>query len=208
MAKHRGGCPHAEGDILTQMLPIVERIAMKYRFGNSFDSDDLISDGMLAVMRAIREDTGKNSASFKTFASVCARNAMISRLRKKSVRAEGGVDFWDMIPDEKKSIEPPDNIDDLAEFSEVASIAAQAAKDLPEEQQQVILLLTQGVLPDDIADRLGFTPAELKERLNRVVAFLSFEIQMEAPEQAARLARYCNAGGSPEKPLLRLMRGS
>ena len=48
------------------------------------DSDDLIQEGMLGLMKAVREFNGSKEASFRTFAEVCIRNRVYSVLRAAS----------------------------------------------------------------------------------------------------------------------------
>jgi len=45
------------------------------------DSEDLIQEGMIGLMRAIREYDAEKAASFRTFADTCIRNRLYSVLR-------------------------------------------------------------------------------------------------------------------------------
>ena len=45
------------------------------------DSEDLIQEGMIGLMRAIREYDAEKAASFRTFADTCIRNRLYSALR-------------------------------------------------------------------------------------------------------------------------------
>jgi RNA polymerase sporulation-specific sigma factor len=66
---------------VASFMPILEQEARKLAYGNSFNADDLIQEGVLAVIRALgsyNPTRGKLSGYIRT----CARNRMISYLRR------------------------------------------------------------------------------------------------------------------------------
>ncbi len=48
------------------------------------DSEDLLQEGMIGLMKAVREYDGERDASFRTFAETCVRNRLLSVLRAAS----------------------------------------------------------------------------------------------------------------------------
>ena len=71
----------SEGPDITSFMPILEQEARRLAYGNSFTVDDLIQEGVLAIMSALdsyNPDRGNLSGYIRT----CARNKMISYLRR------------------------------------------------------------------------------------------------------------------------------
>jgi RNA polymerase sigma factor (sigma-70 family) len=66
---------------VTSFVPLVTREARKLAYGNNFTADDLIQEGILAAMSAMSSyDPGRGS--MEGYIRVCARNRMISYLRR------------------------------------------------------------------------------------------------------------------------------
>ena len=70
----------AEEALVTRYNRLVRQITRPYFLAGG-DSDDLIQEGMLGLMKAVREFNGSKEASFRTFAEVCIRNRVYSVLR-------------------------------------------------------------------------------------------------------------------------------
>ena len=73
----------AEEVLVTRYHRLVRAITRPYFLAGG-DSDDLIQEGMMGLMMAVREFDGSKEASFRTFAEVCIRNRMFSALRAAS----------------------------------------------------------------------------------------------------------------------------
>ena len=76
----------AKGDdaaltVLTvRYMPIVAGRALGY-FSDGYDSDDLIQEGMIGLIKAIRSFSPEKGASFHTFALLCIDRNIISAVR-------------------------------------------------------------------------------------------------------------------------------
>ena len=70
----------AEEALVTRYNRLVRQITRPYFLAGG-DSDDLIQEGMLGLMKAVREFDRSKEASFRTFAEVCIRNRVYSVLR-------------------------------------------------------------------------------------------------------------------------------
>lgn len=73
----------AEEVLVTRYNRLVRAITRPYFLAGG-DSDDLIQEGMMGLMKAVREFDSSKEASFRTFAEVCIRNRMFSALRAAS----------------------------------------------------------------------------------------------------------------------------
>ena len=75
-----GGDREAEEALVKRYNRLVRQITRPYFLAGG-DSDDLIQEGMLGLMKAVREFDCSKEASFRTFAEVCIRNRVYSVLR-------------------------------------------------------------------------------------------------------------------------------
>lgn len=98
----------AEEALVERYVRLV-RICSRPHFLAGGDSEDLLQEGMLGLLSAIREYEGDKNCSFKTFAEICIRNrihsAIRSAARKKHAPLNDGVPL-DVLSDESKSQGP------------------------------------------------------------------------------------------------------
>lgn len=74
------GDRRAEEALVTRYHRLVRVITRPYFLAGG-DSDDLIQEGMMGLIKAVREFNCSKEASFRTFAEVCIRNRVFSALR-------------------------------------------------------------------------------------------------------------------------------
>ena len=79
-ARSAAGDRQAEEALVKRYNRLVRQITRPYFLAGG-DSDDLIQEGMLGLMKAVREFDCSKEASFRTFAEVCIRNRVYSVLR-------------------------------------------------------------------------------------------------------------------------------
>ena len=79
-ARVAAGEREAEEALIKRYTRLVRQITRPYFLAGG-DSDDLIQEGMLGLMKAVREFDRSKEASFRTFAEVCIRNRVYSVLR-------------------------------------------------------------------------------------------------------------------------------
>ena len=84
------------------------RVCARPFFLSGGDSEDLIQEGMLGLLSAIREYDPQKGASFKTYAEICIRNRIQSAIRnasrKKHSPLNEGVSLEDVLSDETQSL--------------------------------------------------------------------------------------------------------
>ena len=130
IAEAKAGDSAAEDKLLRNYMGLVKSIAFSFAVAFAMSSEDLVQEGMLALMRAVRKYDG-GAASFWTFASHCIKNAMIDELRK--------VGGEQTISIEQLDLDHPadDGSDDLADAIQEAIEAALT----PAEKQAISLYL-------------------------------------------------------------------
>lgn len=79
-ARAAGGDMDAEAVLASRYYALVRSCARPLFLAGG-DGEDLIQEGMLGLLRAIRGYRAEGTASFRTFAEVCIRNRLISALR-------------------------------------------------------------------------------------------------------------------------------
>ncbi|NCE65198.1 sigma-70 family RNA polymerase sigma factor [Pseudoflavonifractor sp. 524-17] len=77
------GDREAEEQLALRYNRVVRAFARPYFLAGG-DSEDLIQEGMLGLLMAIREYDGGKAASFRTFAEVCIRNRLLSAIQTAS----------------------------------------------------------------------------------------------------------------------------
>ena len=96
----------AEEALAERYIRLVRVCARPY-FLIGGDSEDLIQEGMLGLLSAIREYDPEKGTSFKTYAEVCIHNRIQSAIRsagrKKHAPLNDGIPLDDVLSDESKS---------------------------------------------------------------------------------------------------------
>lgn len=72
--------PEAE-EILVRRYARLVRVAARPLFLAGGDSEDLIQEGMVGLLTAVRRYDGSKDASFRTFAEICIRSRLSSAVR-------------------------------------------------------------------------------------------------------------------------------
>ena len=103
-AERRSGAEEALAERYIRLV----RICARPYFLIGGDSEDLIQEGMLGLLSAIREYDGSKGASFKTYAETCVHNRIQSAIRsagrKKHAPLNDGIPLDDVLSDESKSL--------------------------------------------------------------------------------------------------------
>ena len=99
--------PGAEEALATRYVRLVRMCARPF-FLIGGDSEDLIQEGMIGLLSAIREYDASKGASFKTYAQKCVLNRIKSAVRSdqrmKNAPLNDGVSLDDVLSDETQSL--------------------------------------------------------------------------------------------------------
>jgi RNA polymerase sporulation-specific sigma factor len=77
---HKSGASPAEEELISRYTPYVRFLARPYFLAGG-DAEDLIQEGMIGLLKAIREFDSRRDATFKTFAAACIRNKLYTALK-------------------------------------------------------------------------------------------------------------------------------
>ena len=119
-ARAAGGDRLAEEVLVKRYHQLVRAITRPYFLAGG-DRDDLLQEGMMGLMKAVREFDSRRDASFRAFAEVCIRNRMFSALRAASREKHSPLN-------QSISIEAP-----FFDSNSYASVSGHAASVDPEE---------------------------------------------------------------------------
>lgn len=162
LALARNGQRKAE-DALAERYVRLVRVCSRPYFLSGGDSEDLIQEGMLGLLSAIREFDAEKGASFKTYAEICIRNriqsAIRSAARKKHAPLNNGLSLDDVLSDESQSLgtqyfqrSPEEQV--LARESEKEFISAYS-QCLSKFEAQILSLYLDGLSYEEMSDVTG-----------------------------------------------------
>lgn len=152
--------------LAAEMMPTLRSLAQQYQSA-AVESEDLMQEGLLALLSAVHTYSVGGEASFKTYATVCIRNRMISVLRRavggKSVRTQDTVPLESKLSASDLTVEEHQ---DLRE--ECENLLRRVDTKLSQNERTVLYLFLSGLSYREIAERLGKTPKSVDNALQRV----------------------------------------
>jgi RNA polymerase sporulation-specific sigma factor len=125
--------------------------------------EDLVQIGFLGLLRAVRTYDTELSASFKTYAAHCVRNALTDEVRK--MKRQGQT--VELVGDETSSNEA--SISDKVVENEIVSAFYDAvAERFGERDKDVIKMYFSAMSYKDISDRLGMTTKDVDNTIQKI----------------------------------------
>lgn len=167
LAAARDGDEAALTAIVSGLAPTVHALAGKLCC-DAAESDDLFQEGMLGVLSAVKSYSASRGASFTTYASVCARNCMLSALRRassgKSVPAAASVSLedFDVASD---TLDLAEQMILKEEYTRLSSLIQTV---LSEKEKTVLKLYLGGSSYKETAAALGISEKAVDNALQRI----------------------------------------
>ena len=173
----RNGDASAEEFLMKKYSRLVRK-EIRFLFIMGADSDDLLQEGMIGLVKAIRGYVPENNASFSTFATVCVRRqirtAITSYNRKKHSPLNTYVSFYsgedegaDMIDIMCESdIDNPEKIV-LAEEKK-NEIYKDIEEKLSDMEKDILRLYLRGLSYSDISMETGKNEKAVNNALTRI----------------------------------------
>jgi len=163
-------------EVLAERYARLVRACARPFFLNGGDSEDLIQEGMLGLLSAIREFNADKGASFKTYAEICIRNriqsAIRSAARKKHAPLNDGVSLDDILSDESQTLgsryfqrSPEEQV--LARETEKEFISVYSQR-LSKLEAQVLDLYLDGLSYQEMAFALGKDTKAVDNAVQRI----------------------------------------
>ncbi|MGN1124028.1 MAG: sigma-70 family RNA polymerase sigma factor [Eubacterium sp.] len=168
-----GNKVHTEA-LIRQYKPLVEKIASKY-INSPMERDDLIQEGMIGLLAAIKSFSNEKGAAFKTYAGVCIDNSIQTALRKlnrlKDIPQSNLVEYQEeQLPEYSKAVSAEDAF--IAQES-VSLLTKALRENLSDFENEVLRLHIVGCSYNEIAKRLSKTPKAVDNAIQRIRKKLS-----------------------------------
>jgi len=163
----------AEETLITRYTRIVRSISRPY-FLVGGDSEDLIQEGMMGLLNAIRHYDQNEKASFQTFAILCIRRRIFSAMRKSN--GSRNVSLDDCLSLESSLFdETLFRSDNLREPEELLIDREEAQKRyrnllllLSDYEQSVLRCFLRGMSYREIAERTGHSEKAVDNAIQRI----------------------------------------
>lgn len=171
-----GGSRTAEEILVTRYARLVRAVTRPYFLAGG-DSDDLIQEGMVGLMKAVREFDSSKEASFRTFAEVCIRNRIYSVLRSANREKHSPLNqsisietpFFDTNPFVTGAYHAMLNPEDLLIVREdTAALRQRAESQLSHFEKRVLTLYLEGLTQREIAQEVQKPPKSVENAVQRI----------------------------------------
>ena len=167
----------AEEALVTRYTRLVRTCARPFFLAGG-DSEDLIQEGMVALIKAVREFAPDKAATFRTFAEICIRNRLYSVLRAsardkhKALNQSISLDTPDFDSNSytsgTSSLAQRDPEDFLIDREHTAALLAGVRKQLSEFEAKILGYYLDGLSCREIADTVGKPPKSVDNAVQRI----------------------------------------
>lgn len=151
--------------LIKRMESVIANCAVSFS-DSRFENEDLIQEGMVACFRAILSfDSGKG-ASFKTYASVCIKNALKNFVKKKDhILISADEDF---VPLGDETVGGITAEDEYISSENYKLLRESLKKFLSQTEYTVFSLFVDGMSYSEIAEKTGQSIKSVDGALQRV----------------------------------------
>lgn len=157
-------------ELIRRYLPLIRRKAGGYTT-SSADRDDLIQEGLIGLLNAVKTFSVAKGAGFKTYCYVCVQNRMLTELEKRFSNKQQALQNYVPLEELDSSVGSGE-IDDPFRI-----VAAQESHDLLMEkaktllsglEQETLSLYLSGHSYEEMARQLNLTTKAVDNALQRV----------------------------------------
>lgn len=174
----KSGDRAAEDTLLSRYSRLV-RACARPLFLAGGDSEDLIQEGMLGLLSAVREFDDASGVPFKAYAELCIRNRMYSAVksaaRLKHLPLNSGIPLDEILSDESKpqSVGFPESGRRITEEQVLAKegeqeLHAAITRYLSAFEQQVMDLYLSGLSYAEMAQQTGKSEKSIDNAVQRI----------------------------------------
>ncbi|MCI8911009.1 MAG: sigma-70 family RNA polymerase sigma factor [Oscillibacter sp.] len=171
------GTRDAEEILVTRYNRLVRTCARPF-FLTGGDSEDLTQEGMVGLIKAVREFDAEKEASFRTFAEICIRNRLYSVLRAsgrekhKALNQSVSLDtpYFDSnsYTSGTAHLAQRNPEDFLIDREHTAALLAGVRKQLSEFEAKILGYYLDGLSCREIAETVGKPPKSVDNAVQRI----------------------------------------
>lgn len=172
-----GGDRQAEEFLVSKYTRLVRSCARPF-FLIGGDSEDLLQEGMIGLMKAVREYDGTKEATFRTFAETCVRNRLYSVLRaaargkhaplNQSVSLDTPFFDSDSYTSGIQSLTQRSPEDSLIDREHTSSLLFGVRKQLSEFEAKILGYYLDGLSCREIAETVGKSQKSVDNAVQRI----------------------------------------
>ena len=172
-----GGSREAEEALVTRYNRLVRTCARPF-FLVGGDSEDLTQEGMVGLLKAVREYDASKEASFRTFAEICIRNRLYSVLRAAARDKHAALNqsvpldtpFFDSnsYTSGTNHLAQRDPEDDLIDREHTAALLSGVRKQLSEFEAKILGYYLDGLSCREIALEVGKSAKSVDNAVQRI----------------------------------------
>lgn len=156
----------AEGVLLSRYLGLIRFHANKFVPGA--DADDLVQEGLIALLKAIPQfDTGRD-VRFSSYAQICIMNRMRSFVQKELKSAAPVEDLVQMMEEQGELVDPdtPESI--LVEKENYAHCRMQVMAMLSAREWEILQCIMEGDSYTETAEKLCISEKSVDNAMQRI----------------------------------------
>ncbi len=160
---------------------VIKAKAKSYHI-NGIESEDLVQEGMIGLIKAIRTYSDDRNASFRTFAELCVTRSILSAVKaacaKKNIPLNSYVSIYREINDpegaehylidELNDENGKDPIEDIIRREEINETSRRLTKELSDFEMLVLSKYMEGKNYRQIAEETGRTPKSIDNAIQRI----------------------------------------
>ena len=171
------GIRQAEEVLVTRYNRLVRTCARPFFLAGG-DSEDLIQEGMVGLIHAVREYDSSKEASFRTFAEICIRNRLYSVLRAaardKHVALNQSVPLDTPFFDSNSYTSGTNNLaqrnpeEFMIDREHTAALLSGVRKQLSEFEAKILGYYLDGLSCREIAETVGKPPKSVDNAVQRI----------------------------------------
>lgn len=155
--------------IIKKYRSAVEAVAVKY-LNAPLDKDDLIQEGMIGLLAAIKSYDHSKGAKFSTYCFTCIGNSIQTALRKLNRKKD--IPDKDVVPLEEEFVGSSSAYisaeDSFLAQESVSLLTSLLRNNLSEFENSVLRLHMVGCSYSEIGERLGKSPKAIDNALQRI----------------------------------------
>ncbi len=167
----------AEEVLVSRYYRLVRTCARPYFLAGG-DSEDLTQEGMVGLVKAVREYDSKKEASFRTFAEICIRSRLYSVLRSaardkhrvlnQSVSLNASEFNSDSYPPSTNHLTQRSPEDFLIDREYAATLLSCVRKQLSAFEAEILGYYLDGLSCRKIAESVGRSPKSVDNAVQRI----------------------------------------
>ena len=171
------GNPAAEEILMERYTRLVRTCARPFFLAGG-DSEDLTQEGMVGLLKAVREYDAEKAASFRTFAELCIRSRLYSILRasarEKHIPLNQSVSLDTPCFDSNSYTSGTNNLaqrdpeDDLIDREHTAALLSGVRKQLSDLEAKILGYYLDGLSCREIAETVGRAPKSVDNAVQRI----------------------------------------